>query len=133
MPDAIPLPDVYPVGVLRDLRGLRSTWKHASFGRFRRDVAYFLRKFPQRAQSPGYWNGFQADIAFAGQYGHGWTAARARMSLARIIATQHWASHKPCGTVHLVSEVARYCITCATKASSWQWQRIPAEKSDGRG
>lgn len=134
MPSAIPIAQVYPVGLLSDLIHLRGAWRHGPPGAFRSRLRYFLRCVRSDVRRRSYWNGYLAELEGAGHCGHGWTKARARRSLAHIIATQHWASHKPCGTVRLSADVRRqYCVTCEVKSSRREWTPLPAEVADGRG
>jgi hypothetical protein len=77
--------DIYPVGLLHDLKHLRGRWwaegRRAAFNRFRREFARSWR-------SRSYWNGYLAetDLPIAKRAGHGWTKMRARLDLARHVA-----------------------------------------------
>jgi hypothetical protein len=81
MPDV----DIYPVGLLRDLKHLRGRWW--TIGR-RAAVRRFARQFASSWRRRLYWNGYLAetDLACARRCGHGWTKMRARLDLARHVA-----------------------------------------------
>ncbi len=118
----VPGVDVYPVGVLSDLRhaygalrykGIREAW---SLLRYRMKRSWHRRNA---------WNGFLAEAEGLPHCGHGWTRKRALRSLDRIEATLHWARHDPCGTVRLTANVRRqYCITCDVSGRR-DWTPMP--------
>lgn len=80
--------DVYPVGLLHDLRGawliVRAT---APDNRTKlRAIRRLGREFRKHWRRRSYWNGYLAEPTEAGHWtrcGHGWTQIRARRDLAR--------------------------------------------------
>lgn len=77
--------DIYPVGLLSDLKRLRGDW----WCRGRRyAVGAFARRFRAHWRSRSYWNGYLAevDLPIVTRAGHGWTKTRARLDLARHVA-----------------------------------------------
>lgn len=77
--------DIYPIGLLGDLRQMRvEWWVHTRRGALRGFVRRFARSWWRRS----YWSGYHAetDSPCATRCGHGWTRARARLDLARHVA-----------------------------------------------
>lgn len=79
--------DIYPVGLLRDLKDFRANWwvkgrRYATSRLFRAARTHWRRG--------SYWNGYLAetDLEVARRAGHGWTRQRARLDLARHVAEQ---------------------------------------------
>lgn len=112
--------DVYPVGVLSDLRHIRGALRYKGIGEAWRLLRYRSRRWNKRNA----WNGYLAEAEGLPHCGHGWTRKRAMRSLDRIAATLHWARHDACGTVRLTADVRRqYCVTCDV-SSRRGWTRL---------
>jgi hypothetical protein len=111
-------PDVYPVGLLHDLRlAWRGLWyapKKRHFWYASMLVSHFRTHWRRRS----YWNGYLAEQSDWPRAGHGWTRARALRDLAHVRATTHWAAHS-CGTIRLRADGANYCVTCGRSDRNW--------------
>jgi hypothetical protein len=86
-PDGSREVDIYPVGLLADLKHFRGDW----WVRGRRvAVARFVRSVRRSWRRRSYWNGYLAevDLPIATRCGRGWTKVRARLDLARHVAEQ---------------------------------------------
>lgn len=120
--------DIYPVGLLHDLRRFHGEWLHdPAPGRRRRALRRLWRDFARSWRRRSYWNGFLAEDGGLPRCGHGWTKRRALRDLDRVFWTAHWAQHT-CGTVRLRAEGATYCVTCNRKTrTGW----TPAESNEG--
>lgn len=77
--------DIYPVGLLSDLKRFRYRWW--CDGR-RYAVRAFARAFRTQWRRRSYWNGYLAEVEHPAvtRAGHGWTKTRARLDLARHVA-----------------------------------------------
>jgi hypothetical protein len=86
-PDGSREVDIYPVGLLADLKHFRGDWW--VWGR-RVAVARFVRSVRRSWRRRSYWNGYLAevDLPIATRCGRGWTKVRARLDLARHVAEQ---------------------------------------------
>lgn len=79
--------DIYPVGLLHDMKHLRGRWwtegRRVALARFGREVRRSWRR-------RGYWNGYlaEAHTSLGPRAGHGWTKARARLDLGRIVTRE---------------------------------------------
>lgn len=104
--------DVYPVGVLSDLRRARSALRHRGIREAWRTLHYGFRR---HWRSRNAWNGYLAEVDGISHCGHGWTRKRALRSLNRIIAGQQWMRHQ-CGTLRLSSSAvrSRFCVHCGS-------------------
>jgi hypothetical protein len=82
---AVPDVDIYPVGLLADLKRARRDWW--VWGR-RYAVRMLWRNVRGSWRRRSYWNGYLAEVDLPGvtRCGHGWTKARARLDLARHVA-----------------------------------------------
>lgn len=76
--------DIYPVGLLADLKRLRADWWMEGSGYA---VIRFVSQFRQSWRRRSYWNGYLAEVDSpnATRCGHGWTKMRARLDLARHV------------------------------------------------
>lgn len=84
--------EVYPVGLLRDLRKARREW--ALFGNRRGAVRNLWYWFARSWRRRSYWNGYLAEWHYPpemrlGRAGKGWTRRAALRSLGRIIVAQN--------------------------------------------
>jgi hypothetical protein len=89
-PDCSREVDIYPVGLLADLKHFRGHW----WTRGRRyALSRLVRSFRRSWRRRSYWNGYLAEVELpvASRCGHGWTKARARLDLARHVAEQERA------------------------------------------
>lgn len=77
--------DIYPVGLLSDLKRFRGHWW--CDGR-RVAVRNLVRSFGRGWRRRSYWNGYLAEAGWsaATRAGHGWTKSRARLDLARHVS-----------------------------------------------
>jgi hypothetical protein len=77
--------DIYPVGLLSDLKRLRAEWWTQGSGVA---VVAFVSRFRASWRRRSYWNGYLAetDLPWAKRAGHGWTKRRATLDLARHVA-----------------------------------------------
>lgn len=81
-------PDVYPVGLFRDVR---NTWDrlHAPRKRGRRAaIRSFCYWFGRSWRRRSYWNGYLAEVDAGWRAGHGWTPGRARRDLAHHLTVE---------------------------------------------
>lgn len=108
--------DVYPVGVLRDLRSIRHVHRRKGLREALRRLRYVLRSKSWTRRSA--WNGYLAEAPGMPRAGHGWTYKRAMRSLDRAAATLHYARHS-CGKVRLACDETRFCPRCKTRDRDW--------------
>lgn len=99
--------DVYPVGLLGDLRSFVAQWRFDPAGK-RVALRRFLREVRKHRHKSSYWNGFLAEpLEGAGvswtRAGHGWTRARALADLSRhrvsVAEARRWADSLAAGEI----------------------------------
>ena len=106
---------VYAVGWL-------AAWQHRRMGHLRNEWRHTLRWVRERNWRAirNTLNGYLAEQEGAGHCGHGWTKSRALRDLARIHASNAWATH-PCGNVRLCAmDRANYCVRCGRSDRKWE-------------
>lgn len=74
-------PDIYPVGVLRDLKQAAARW---CAGQKLKAISTFWYWFKTSAGRRSYWNGYLAESEDKAMAGTGWTKAQALRSWRRI-------------------------------------------------
>jgi hypothetical protein len=129
MPEAIAIPEVHAVGLWADVQRV---WRTPADSR-RDQIRAARLSLREHWRERSYWAGYAATIDGVRDPGYGWTQRRARLDLAYIIATLHWASHDECGAVDLVADVGRRsCMVCMTATAAEEWTPLPAGEVDGR-
>lgn len=117
--------DIYPVGLLRDLKHFRA-WRRESLqyaiGRLRRSMR--MGRWRRRS----YYNGYLAESsANVPRCGHGWTRRRALIDLQRAKNETAWYLHLPCGRSRLAAPENRrrriYCVECDRRDRRINWTR----------